>query len=217
MFPETLGAASKSRSRIEREGADRARWLRSHIARDVRQAREDSGMSQRKLAIAAGISPSTAQALERARFDPSTEVLARIATVLGMSLSVRLYPGTGPLVRDHIQAAMPTALLDVLDERRKPTSEVVVNQPVRGVIDLTLEVETPSTRAPEQPAKSGSSEKTTPRTGPPVIVTCEAHSEMRRLERQIRWASAKSLALARHAPGTLRACCCCAPLAEHAA
>lgn len=89
-----------------------------------------------------------------------------------MQLSIRFYPGTGPIIRDHIQAAMIGALSDVLHERWQPTPEVRVHQPVRGVIDLVLE-------APEPP-----------------LVSCEGHSQLRRLEQQVRWASAKSEALA---------------------
>jgi hypothetical protein len=49
---------------------------------------------------------------------------------------------------------------------------MAVHRPIRGVIDLVLE-----------------------RADPP-IVACEAHSDLRRLEQQVRWARAKSDALA---------------------
>jgi transcriptional regulator with XRE-family HTH domain len=178
MHAQAMSRMSVPRSSVERRGADRARTLRSAIARDVRAAREDAGLSQHRVAAAAGVSQSTVNALERALYDPTTEVMARIAAVLGMDLSVRLYPGTGPLIRDHLQAAMIEALLQTLHDQWRPTPEVAVQRPVRGVIDLVLD-----------------------RDEPPVV-TCEAHSELRRVEQQIRWAGAKSSALAeaRHRP-----------------
>jgi hypothetical protein len=89
-----------------------------------------------------------------------------------MDLSVRLYQGTGPLIRDHIQAAMIEALLGESHERWRPSPEVAVERPARGVIDLVLDAEA-------EP-----------------IVACEAHSELRRLEQQLRWSRAKADALA---------------------
>ena len=91
-----------------------------------------------------------------------------------MDLAVRFYPGTGPLIRDHFQAAMIEAVIRELHHRWRRFPEVWVTHPVRGVIDLLLE----SDSAAE-----------------PLVAT-EAQSELRRLEQQIRWAGAKSDALA---------------------
>lgn len=155
-------------------GSHRARTLRHRVATDLRQARQDAGLSQRAVARAAGVSNATLSALERGLHDPTTEVLARVGAALGMDLSVRLYPGTGPLLRDRHQAAMVEALLVILHERWRPSPEVWVTRPVKGVIDLVLE-------------PAGSSEP---------LVALEAQSELRRLEQQIRWAHAKAEALA---------------------
>ncbi len=97
-----------------------------------------------------------------------------MGAALGMELSVRLYPGTGPLIRDHHQAAMIEALLGLLHERWRPTLEAWVRRPLTGVIDLVLE----------------SADHDEP------LVTTEVQSELRRVEQQIRWAHAKSEALA---------------------
>lgn len=163
-----------ARTRVQRAGSRRARELRQRLAHDITAAREDAGLSQRRLARAAGIASSTLNELERGTHDPSTEVLARVGEALGMDLSVRLYPGTGPLLRDHAQAAMNEALLRVLHGRWLPSLEVWVTRPVRGVIDLVLE-------------PAGSLEP---------LVAVEAQSDLRRLEQQVRWAHAKSEALA---------------------
>lgn len=164
---------SPPRTRIQRAGADRARALRRRIASDIRQARDDAGLSLRRVAVAAGVSHATLSALERDTHDPTIEVLARVGSALGMDLSVRLYPGTGPLIRDHFQAAMIEALLRALEGGWRATPEVWVTRPVQGVIDVVLEPP-----AVDEP-----------------LVSVEAHSELRRLEQQLRWAGAKSGAL----------------------
>ena len=159
------------RTRLERVAADAVRRARRGLATDLRTGREDAGLSIRRLAAAAGVSASTLRAVEQDDVEPSLQVLARLATVLGMSLSVRLYPGTGPLIRDHIQAAMIEALLEILHERWRPRPEVTVFRPVRGVIDLVLDATT-------EP-----------------LVACEAQSELRRIEQQVRWSRSKADAL----------------------
>lgn len=127
------------------------------------------------------MSRSHLHAIETGATQARLEVLARAGAALGMDLSVRLYPNTGPLVRDHIQAAMIEALLRVLDERWQPSPEVAVYRPVRGVVDLLLDANTE-----------------------PLVAT-EAQSELRRLEQQLRWSQAKADALAAvRARGTSR-------------
>jgi hypothetical protein len=88
-----------------------------------------------------------------------------------MSLSVRLFPGTGPLIRDHLQASMLEALLVIAHPRWRRRPEVAVYRPVRGVIDLVLDA-----------------------LGEPRVAT-EAQSDLRRIEQQVRWSKAKADAL----------------------
>ncbi len=160
------------RTRFERHAADAVRQARRALAADLRNGREDAGISQRRLAAVAGVSDATIRAIERDAVEPSLQVVARVATALGMTLGVRLYPGTGPPIRDHIQAAMLAALLAILHARWRGRPEVPVHRPVRGVIDLVLD-------AAREP-----------------LLACEAHSELRRLEQQMRWLRAKADALA---------------------
>jgi transcriptional regulator with XRE-family HTH domain len=154
-----------ARTALQRRGSDHARRLRALIADDVRAARQDAGLSLRRVARPAEISHATLLGVERGTHDPSTEVLARVAAALGMDLAVRLYPGTGPLVRDHLQAAMIEALLGILHPRWRPTPEVWVTRPMKGVIDLVLE----ATDASDAPR-----------------IAVEAQSELRRMEQQVR-------------------------------
>ena len=127
----------------------------------------------RALAMAAGISPSTQPAIEVGTNSPSIEVLARVAQVLGAGLGVRLYAGTGPRIHDHLQAPLLKALVRDLHPRWVRRLEVPLRGQVRGVIDLVFE---------------DASE--------PAIVACEAESQLRRLEQQVRWATMKADALA---------------------
>ena len=102
----------------------------------------------------------------------SLKSLARASAALGGELSVRFYPGTGPKIRDHIQAAILEALLREIHPRWKRFIEVPVYRPVRGVIDLVLHDPTI-----------------------PVVVAVEIQSELRRLEQLVRWSNQKRDAL----------------------
>jgi transcriptional regulator with XRE-family HTH domain len=167
----------------QRQGQRRARQIRHELGAEITALRESSGLTMRALALAAGISPSTQAAIESGACSPSIEVISRIAHALGAGFGVRLYPGTGPRVYDHIQTAMLKALLPGLHPRWHRRLEVPLRHPARGVIDLVLE---------------DASE--------PVIVACEAQSQLRRLEQQVRWANMKAdaLSLARAAAGGSR-------------
>jgi transcriptional regulator with XRE-family HTH domain len=170
---EIVGIRARNpRTTIDREAARTAARLRRDLGDTVRTMREDAGLSIGRLAAICGLSKSHVHDIEGARVDASSEALARVATALGGTLASRIYPGTGPLVRDHLQAAMLGALLGDLDATWRPVPEVGVSRPVRGVIDLVLE-----------------------RSDPPTVA-CEAQSDLRRLEQQVRWSRAKADALA---------------------
>jgi transcriptional regulator with XRE-family HTH domain len=81
------------------------------IGDEVRDARLAAGLNQTQLGSAASVSRSQVSRLEaaRARHVPLAEVI-RIAAVLGLDLSVRLYPSGDPL-RDGAHAARLQRLL----------------------------------------------------------------------------------------------------------
>jgi len=137
----------------------------------VRRARVDAGLSIRVVADAAGIDPSHLSLVERGRREASLPVLAAVGLVLGLDLSVRLFPTTGPRIHDRTQAAIVEALVREADPGWKRLVEVPVWRPVRGVIDLVL-------------ARPGE-----------IVVATEVHSQLRRLEQQIRWGHEKADAL----------------------
>jgi len=120
----------------------------------------------------AGIDFGYLAQVERGDREPSISVLAAVAEVLGADLSIRLYPNTGPIVRDHIQARVVEELLRIAHPRWRRMTEVPVYKPARGRIDVVLH--------DPQPA---------------VVIATEVHSQMRRLEQQLGWARLKAESL----------------------
>jgi transcriptional regulator with XRE-family HTH domain len=163
-------ASSRTKLQIN---ADR-RAAESLRARGIefRRYREDAGLSKAAVARAAGIDPTHLRLIEDGERDASSIVLARVAAALGAEVSTKLFPSGRPPIRDRFQAPMLEAFLHELPARWATSVEVAVHRPVRGFIDAVV----------------GDPEAAR-------VVTIEAHSEIRRLEQQIRWAIAKSDAL----------------------
>lgn len=157
---------------LERRIRDRQRATARALGDECRRARLDAGLSLRALSRATSIDTSHLRRVELAERDPSLDAAVAIATALGHDLSIRLYPSSGPRIRDHIQARMIEALVTVLHARWLPRLEVSVYRPVRGVIDLVL-----------QDRDAGD------------VVAGEGHSQLRSAEAQLRRAGEKADAL----------------------
>jgi transcriptional regulator with XRE-family HTH domain len=160
------------RSRLQVEADRRGTESVRRLGAEIQRLREDSGLSKAIVARIAGIDATHLGYIEEGRREASAQVLARIAAALGAEASTRLFPSTGPPIRDRFQARMIEAFLDQLDPRWHRALEVAVQRPVRGVIDAVL------------------SDVLTART-----VALEAQSEIRRVEQQLRWSLAKAEAL----------------------
>jgi transcriptional regulator with XRE-family HTH domain len=143
--------------------------MRVAIGAEIRRMRLDAGLSQRRLAEMASIDHGFLSLIERGLREPSLAVLVAIATALGGDVSVRLFPGTGPRLRDPIQARITEALVRILDPRWTRLVEVPVHRPARGVIDLV---------AHDRAAG--------------IVIATEVQSELRRLEQQLRWSNEKA-------------------------
>jgi transcriptional regulator with XRE-family HTH domain len=154
------------------EARRRATRVHRGLAEDLRRLREDAGVSRAELAAAAGIDLSYLCRIEDGRERPTIDVLVRIAMILGADLSARLYPNTGPAIRDRHQARILEALLEQLHPRWRGHPEVAVRQPSRGWIDAVLH---------------------DPRAE--MVVATEIQSELRRLEQLLRWFPEKVAAL----------------------
>ena len=126
-------------------------------------------MSRLELAKAAGIDDSYLKRIEDGVAQPSVETCVRIGLALGADVVHRLYPTTGPTIRDRHQAAIAEALLGVTHSRWQPFAEIAVRRPSRGWIDLGLHA-----------AAEG------------VFVAIEIQSDLRRLEQLVRWSEAKA-------------------------
>jgi transcriptional regulator with XRE-family HTH domain len=75
-------------------------------ARELRQARTAAGLSQREVAAAAGVDHSTVSRIERGVSpEVSVLVMVRLATVVGLEMSLRFYPGGDP-IRDAAHLAL---------------------------------------------------------------------------------------------------------------
>ena len=159
-------------TRLERTIAERQRLVRRTLAEELHRVRLDEGLSLRQVGEAAGLHPSHFPRIEAGERQPSLDTLVALAAAMGHDVSIRLYPGSGPRVRDHIQVRMVEALLTALHPRWIPRLEVVVYRPVRGVIDVVL-----------QDRETGG------------LVAGESHSVLHTVEGQVRWAGQKADAL----------------------
>ena len=103
---------------------------------------------------------------------PTLETYARLAAALGADLAARLYPNTGPRVRDRHQVRMAEVVLASRHPRWGPSPEVAVRRPARGWVDLVL----------HEPAEA-------------VLVATELESMLRRIEQLLRWSGEKAESL----------------------
>jgi transcriptional regulator with XRE-family HTH domain len=142
------------------------------LVEDLVQTREDAGISRLLLATEAGVSRRYVDQIEAGGTCPSLEIYQRLASALGADLFTRIYPNTGPALRDRHQARILEVALAALHPRWTRFGEVGVRQPSRGWIDLVL----------HEPTER-------------MLVATEIQSELRRLEQLVRWSTEKAVAL----------------------
>ena len=151
-----------------RRAAERLR----QIGQEIRRLRLEGGISQRRLAEAAGVAAGFLSHVERGERQPSLAVMESLASALGADLSVHLYPNTGPTIHDRLQGPMVESLLFELHRRWQRFVEVVVRRPSRGVIDVVVADLTAQ-----------------------LVIAIEVESGLRRLEQQLRWSADKAESL----------------------
>ncbi|HEU0236506.1 MAG TPA: helix-turn-helix transcriptional regulator [Candidatus Limnocylindrales bacterium] len=160
-------------TQLQRAAARRTSETRRALATQLLHLREDAGITQAELASAVGLSQGYIAQIEAGLARPTIETYTALSMALGSDLSVRIYPNTGPAIRDRQQAPIVEALLRLIGPRWRAFPEVPVRAPTRGVVDLVLH-----------------------REGPPsVIVASEIESEIRRLEQRLRWHAEKAAAM----------------------
>lgn len=86
-----------SREDPAHRGRRRGKWLRGEVARELRDARRQAGLSQAAVGRRAGLSQNKVSRLERGAASGSLDDLATIASVVGLDMVVRFYPGATPL------------------------------------------------------------------------------------------------------------------------
>lgn len=162
----------KEEEERRRAAAAAAGRARTSLRDDVDRLRLDAGWSVAGLGRAAGVDPSYLHRILFDRAGASLDTYAGLAVALGADLSAKVFPNTGPTVRDQAQAAILELALRDRHPRWHPYLEVAVRRPSRGWIDAVLH---------------------DPREG--VAVASELQSELRRLEQLIRWQAQKADAL----------------------
>src|SRR6478752_8062609 len=131
--------ATVGNSNLERSIAVRQRLCRQAVGRELQRARLEAGLSIRQVGREAGVDPSHIRRVELGVSALSQDALVAVSAVVGHDASVRLYPSSGPRVRDHVQVRMLEALLGALHPRWRARLEVPVYRPVHGVIDVVLD------------------------------------------------------------------------------
>jgi transcriptional regulator with XRE-family HTH domain len=162
-----------TRTRQQIDADERTAKTRTALADDLRRLRADAGVSLTAAGAAAGIDRSVVSRIEAGTLRPTLETYGRLAAALGADLAARLYPHTGPAIRDRHQVRMADLLIASLHPRWEVAPEVAVRRPVRGWIDLAL----------HEPADH-------------LIVATELESELHRIEQLLRWSTEKAEALA---------------------
>jgi transcriptional regulator with XRE-family HTH domain len=161
-----------SRTKLQRQADEAAEAARGAIGRELRAMRHDAGLTLRAVAEAAGVDDGFLHRVELGERDASQEAIWRIAFALGGRPSLKVFPTTGPRVRDRWQAPMIEALLAIVRPRLARLLEVPIQRPVRGFIDVVI-------GDPDQD----------------LLIAAEFESGLRRLELQIRRSQDKAAGL----------------------
>src|SRR5262245_2789035 len=128
----TMRAMAVNRTSQLHEATLQATWLLQRLGRELRLARIAAGTSQTEVGRRLGVSDSAVSRIERSEIRGLTVLaLQRHAAILGLQLSVRLYPG-GRRVLDAPQLA----LLGHLRERLEPVWRWELEVPVPLPRDL---------------------------------------------------------------------------------
>jgi transcriptional regulator with XRE-family HTH domain len=95
-----------TRTRPVDQGSERARTTLAALGRELRETRRDRGLSIAEVAFADGISVAQVSRIERGLHERvSVWHLTRLSAVVGLDLSIRLFPGGQP-IRDAAHVAL---------------------------------------------------------------------------------------------------------------
>jgi transcriptional regulator with XRE-family HTH domain len=112
--------------RIDRADA-RARRALEELGRELRGARVGLGLSQRDVAVAAGLAASTVSRIERGMFSEAPlRLLVRLHAIVGLDVSIKAFPGALP-IRDAAHARLLSRLRVILPPTLPWRTEVPVS------------------------------------------------------------------------------------------
>lgn len=107
---------------------------------EMRIARVGAGLSQRDLAARAGLTQAFVSQVERGHAVPSLDSMVRLSIALGLSLSLRLFPGDGLRLRDSGQLDVALAIRnEVHSSCRVRLEEPIAFGDDRRAADMILE------------------------------------------------------------------------------
>jgi transcriptional regulator with XRE-family HTH domain len=112
------------------EARRRGDRLLAGIGRELRDARVQRGLGQRTVASSAGVSQATVSLIERGK-NPGAriETLARLAALVGLDLSMRVFPGGEP-IRDAAHAKLLASFRVLIGDQWTWAAEVPL--PIAG-------------------------------------------------------------------------------------
>lgn len=160
--------------RVKADIAEARRAARTRLGPEFRRLRQESGLSVRAVSSVVGISPSALSRFERCERDLSLMTVVALGVAVGAPLGIGFRAGSGPPVRDRLQATRIEAFLAYAHRDWVRHVEVPVGRAAigGGVVDAVL---------------------THPRD--PLLVATESEGQIRRVEQTNRWAAQKADAL----------------------
>jgi transcriptional regulator with XRE-family HTH domain len=120
-------------------GTGRARALADRFGRELRIARVASGLTQRQLAIRAGVSQSAVAEAEAGKIGLSLQLRCRLAAAAGHELSLKLFPVSSIPLRDSGQLRLALAIAAAADQSWRCRFEVPTGPGPLQAADVVLD------------------------------------------------------------------------------
>lgn len=167
------------RKNIADIGMARSRTVSIRFATELRVARVGAGLTQRQVAVRAGVSQSVVADAERGDPGLSLAVRCRLAAATGHELALKLYPTASIPLRDSGQMRIAQAIASAAGSPWQPRFEVPTGPGPMRAADMVLE-------------------------SPDEVVHIEIERALVDFQAQLRGAEIKRTSLAAHDPRPVR-------------